>query len=210
MKDWENEMDERGWKAIEEECLRVYPTQSEPRHYGTLISWALGGNDPLRGVSVYDGGDYFHFVTFGLSELFEKESDNREISGYGMEFTLKLAKVDVDEQEEEIIHMVSILQTLARFTFEDGEVFRPYEYVYTGQDLGMDREGKSKITGFITAPDPDFQTLQTPNGRVEFVEFIGCTDKELKAVVENKIPVKDLLALLPRDVTSYSRKEVIQ
>ena len=27
-----------GWKAIEDECLKMYPGQTDPKHYGTLIS----------------------------------------------------------------------------------------------------------------------------------------------------------------------------
>ena len=68
----ENEMKSTGWDAITELCDKVYPNQTDPKHYGTLISWELGGNDPLKGISVYDGGDYWHFITYGLSELYEK------------------------------------------------------------------------------------------------------------------------------------------
>lgn len=56
------------------------------------MPYRLGGKDPLDGISVYDGGDYWHFVTYGLSELYDKESNVKEISGYGMEFTFKLKK----------------------------------------------------------------------------------------------------------------------
>ena len=71
-----------GWDAIDEECKRIYQNQDNPKHYGTLVKWRLGGPDPLDGISVYDGGDYWHFVTYGLSELYKKESENKEWSGY--------------------------------------------------------------------------------------------------------------------------------
>ena len=79
-----------GWDAITDACEKIYPDQKEPKHYGTLVSWKLGGNDPLDGISIYDGGDCWHFVTYGLSEIYEKETDNKDVSGYGMEFTFKL------------------------------------------------------------------------------------------------------------------------
>ena len=41
-----------GWDAITETCEKVYPTQKNPMHYGTLISWQFGGNDPLKGISM--------------------------------------------------------------------------------------------------------------------------------------------------------------
>ena len=87
-----SEIENEGWLAIEKEFLRAYPGQTDPRHYGTLVKWKFGGNDPLDGISIYDGGNYWHFVSFGLSELYEKESENKEISGYGYELTLKLKK----------------------------------------------------------------------------------------------------------------------
>ena len=66
-----------GWDAITAEFERIYPDQKDPRHYGTLVSYAMGGNDPLDGISVYDGGDFWHFVSYGLSELYEKVSENK-------------------------------------------------------------------------------------------------------------------------------------
>ena len=42
-----------GWNAIIEECLRRYPTQKEPKHYGTVHPWRFGGPDPLDGIDVY-------------------------------------------------------------------------------------------------------------------------------------------------------------
>lgn len=86
------EFNSSGWDAIDEEAKRVYPDQDNPKHYAALIKWILGGPDPLDGISVCDGGDYWHFVTYGLSELYEKESEDKNWSGYGMEFTFKLKK----------------------------------------------------------------------------------------------------------------------
>ena len=59
-----------GWESIEAEFFRLYPTQMNPKHYGVLIKRKFGGPDPLDGISVYDAGAYWHFVTFGLSELY--------------------------------------------------------------------------------------------------------------------------------------------
>ncbi|MDE6579488.1 MAG: suppressor of fused domain protein [Ruminiclostridium sp.] len=200
-----------GWDAIVEEFERVYPDQKEPKHYGTLIPWRLGGPNPLDGTSIYDGGDYWHFVTFGLTELYDKESEDKEWSGYGMEFTFKLKKgcYDAENEEEEFRCICSNLDSIAKLTFDKGELFLPNEYVYTGQTEGMDRFQKSKLTGFITMYDPTVNTLDTPNGKVEFVEFIGVTDSELKAIIDKKIRVKELQEKLGTDVTDYKRDSVI-
>lgn len=196
-----------GWDAITEECERKYKGQN-PQHFGTLIKWNFGGNDPLDGISVYDGGDYFHFVTYGLSELYEKESENKDISGYGMEFTFKLKKDNYENEEDEIKCICNILQSIARLTFTKGEIFKPYEFLYTGQTQGIDAKMKSNITGFITIPDTVFNPIDTPNGKLIFVEFIGVTNDELLAVKDKNIDVKSLYEKIGSDITSYNRQSV--
>lgn len=198
-----------GWDAITNEFDKIYPNQKNPKHYGTLISWNLGGNDPLRGISIYDGGNYWHFVTYGLTELYEKESENKEVSGYGMEFTFKLKKDKYDNEEAEIKCICGILQSIARITFTNGEIFKPYEFIYTGQTTGIDVNGLSNITGFITIPDTNAKPLNTPNGKMEFVELIGVTESELKTLLNKELKVQELYEKLNSDITDYNRKSII-
>lgn len=205
----EEKINSYGWDAITEEFERIYPEQKEPKHYGTLIDWQFGGNDPLRGISIYDGGDCWHFVSYGLTELYEKESEVKEISGYGFEFTLRLKKDNYEDEERELKGICGIFQTIARATFTIGSIFRPYEFIYTGQKTGMDSKEKSNITGFITIPDVKANPLDTPNGKMEFVELIGVTDNELQALLNKEITVKDLYEKIGSDITNYNRKSVL-
>lgn len=197
-----------GWNAITSELERVYVGQTNPKHYGTLIKWSLGGKDPLDGISIYDGGEYWHFVTYGMTELYEKESENKEISGYGYEMTFKLKKADYSNEEGEIKCICGMLQMIARLTYSKGEVFGPYEYLYTGQTTGIDAYQKSKITGFICVPDSKLNTIDTPNGKVAFLEFIGMTDLELKSL-DTVQSVMDLYKIMGSDVTDYSRESIV-
>ena len=207
--DKNNDVNVNGWDAITNLCDKIYPNQENPKHYGTLISWKLGGNDPLKGISIYDSGDYWHFITYGLSELYEKESAIKDVSGYGMELTFKLKKDNYENEENEIKCICGILQSIARITFTKGEVFNSYEYLYTGQTEGIDYNRKSNITGFITVPDDKFHEINTQNGKVNFVEFIGVTDNELKAIQKKQITVNELYKKNGSDVTSYNRNSVI-
>ena len=170
-----------------------------------MLKWRLGGKDPLDGIDVYDGGDYWHFVTYGMSELYEKECDDPEYSGYGMEFTFRLKKDDYEDERAEWMCVCGILQELARLTFNQGELFNAWEYVYTGQTQGIDVNRRSNITGFITAPDSRLKPLDTPNGKVEFVELIGVTHRELLAVMQGETTVKELYDRLGGGVTDYNR-----
>lgn len=194
-----------GWDAITAAFETLYPGQTNPKHYAPLISMRLGGNDPLDGISIYDGGRYWHFVTYGFSELYEKESADPEYSGFGMELTFKLDKDSCEDTEQEILCVCGILQSLARLTFQNQEVFLPYEYIYTGQTEGIDAKQKSNITGFITVPESKVEEIHTPNGMVLFVELVGATDSELSHIYQQKLGVNELYEALGTDVTSYHR-----
>ena len=202
-----------GWDAITAEFERIYPGQTDPKHYGTLISWQLGGNDPLDGISIYDGGDFWHFVTYGLSELYDKETEDAEWSGYGYEMTFKLEKASIAgaDEEKELRCICGILQAIARITFQNGEIFQNNEYLYTGQTTGIDCGQKSNITGFICVYDPSVRTIQTPNGKVEFIELIGMTDAELQMLKARKgrEAVAEIYQRLGTDVTSYRRASLV-
>lgn len=197
-----------GWKAIENEFLRIYKNQTNPKHYGTLIKWCLGGNDPLDGISIYEGNDYWHFVSFGLTELYKKESENMEVSGFGYELTFKLKKTNYQNQEAEFTNICSILQSIARLVFNNGEVFLPDEYIYTGQTQGIDAYQKSNLTGFILIKDTTVETINTPYGKVNFLEVIGMTDAELKSL-STKESVQNMYKKLSSDITDYNRESII-
>ena len=196
-----------GWDAITAAFDALYPGQDSPLHFGCLIPWRLGGPDPLQGISVYDAGDCFHFVTYGLTDLYEKEGNDPNYSGFGYEFTLKLRKAGLEDEMAEQRGIAGILQSLARLTFEKGEQFYPNEYIYTGQEAGMDTRGISKLTGFITAED-EAGTIDTPNGKVDFIKLIGVTDAELKAIMAKTLRVQELAGRIG-DLTDYTRESIV-
>ena len=199
-----------GWEAIDAEFNRIYPDQPNPLHYGTVIKYMLGGPDPLDGISVYDAGEFWHFVSYGLSELYTKESEDPEYSGYGIELTFKLKKSTNDE--EEIKNGCGLLQYVARYIFQTGKVVLPEEYIYTKQTEGIDAQQNSNLTGFLTATDDLANTIDTPHGKVEFVTLIGATDAELRSVYESetsKLEVIKLLEELGNQVTDYDRQSLV-
>ena len=197
-----------GWDAITETFEKYYPEQKTPLHFAPEVSWAMGGPDPLDGISVYDAKDYYHFVTYGLSELYGKESDNLAYSGYGLEFTLKLAKEGLGETpmevNRELRNIAGILQSLARMVFTQGKTFAPDEYIWSGQTTGIDVEGKSNIVGFITRLD-NAGIVETPNGWVKFTELIGVTEAELEGIKNDWITVPQLFQALGTEQTMYNR-----
>lgn len=110
-----------GWDAITDALRRVYGNQ-EPKHWGNVIPAFLGGKDPLHGISAYrsdkGGAPHWHLVTFGLTELWGKESDDGSTSGYGFELTMRLACDDDEETPPNWV--LNFLQILARYVFNPG------------------------------------------------------------------------------------------
>jgi hypothetical protein len=202
------EVPSAGWEAITARFELLYPGQTNPKHYATLVRWRFGGNDPLDGISVYDGGDFWHFVTYGLTELYEKESldDDWEYSGFGFELTAKLKKLPTTG-ETEILGICGILQSLARYVFESKKCIAPYEYIYSGQTVGIDPKGSCKLTGFATLPD-DAGIIDTANGKVEFVCVVGMTDRELRSIVDKERTTKEVMDMYGSDLTDYSRIDI--
>src|SRR5688500_9386346 len=79
------------WAAIDGALARIYG-DAEPHHWGTLHKWVLGGPDPLDGISVYPRDEpvpHWHYVSYGMTELYEKQSENPDESGWGFEFTFR-------------------------------------------------------------------------------------------------------------------------
>lgn len=176
----DDEIKAHGWDAIDGALKPLYGDQ-EPKHFGTLISYDLGGPDPLRGVSAYrrlEPVPHWHFVTYGFSELYEKESDDPELSGYGFELTFRLAADPA--QDEPPIWAINFLQNLARYVFQTGNVFRAGDYMNANGPL--EAEGDTQLCSMAFVQDPELGLISTPNGQVAFLQVVGLTqDEELAA-----------------------------
>ena len=66
-----------GWEAIEDACSALYPGQQpyEWSHRGVHAMHDLRPvpENPLEAVRIYAAPDHWHYVGFGLSELFATE-----------------------------------------------------------------------------------------------------------------------------------------
>lgn len=165
-----------GWEAIDRALAPLYAGQT-PRHYGTLFSYELGGRDPLRGISAYKRSDpvsHWHFITYGFSELFEKESGNAEVSGWGFELTMRVAAEPAAEEPPP--WTLGFLQNLARYVFTSGNAFANGDYMNANGPIASDTD--SRLRSMVFAHDPELPPIETPNGRVEFLQVVGVTDDE--------------------------------
>lgn len=86
-------IDAPGWAALDRALAAVHPGQV-PHQLTSQRAYDLEGPAPLPAISVYEASapDHWHFVSYGLSELFEKSSPDPEHSGFGYELTLRLPR----------------------------------------------------------------------------------------------------------------------
>ena len=206
--DIETDDNSPSWDVITAELEKAYPQQKNPKYYGTLVKHTLGGSDPLDGISVYDAGDFWHFVGYGLSKLHCKESNKVTDGDYRIELTFKFKKTS-SYDEEEMCGVCNNLQKIAKDIFSTGNLIFPNQYIYTKQTEGININRNSLLTGFLSASDDLLDTLDTPYGKLTFIALIGATDAELRAIYEKELTVLELLNKLDTQVTDYSRKSII-
>ena len=139
-------------------------------------------------------------MTLGLSELFEKKSNDSDVSGLGLELTLRLKKGDHWWEEAE--KTAALLRDLMLDALDSGKAPRCYRYIESPASSPM-------TPGFLLVPDTKARELDTPNGRVSFIELVGITASELSALKNLEISGPELYRRLGSELTDYSRKSVI-
>ncbi|GLW64856.1 hypothetical protein Arub01_31000 [Actinomadura rubrobrunea] len=172
-----------GWDAIDGALGRVYG-DTEPFHWGTVLKWSLGGPDPLDGISAYRRDDpvpHWHYVSYGMTELYEKESSNPDESGWGFEFTFRLARDPHGPADDEPpVWAANFLQNLARYVFRTGNWFEAGHHIDLNGPIAADR-ADTAIRAAAFVQDPELGAISTPHGRVEFLQIVGLTHDEYQS-----------------------------
>ncbi|MDR2879729.1 MAG: suppressor of fused domain protein, partial [Fusobacteriales bacterium] len=197
----ETEPEPLGWDFIDRIFKKIYKN-TEPLHYGNISPF---GEKKLKGISVYDvkgENPHWHFVTYGLSELYEKESDNLEKSGYGIELTFRLVK---EERETEVPNWaINFLNNLANYIFKTGNVFNEGHYLNTNGSIAVNSNTNLKAVVFFKDAGLN-KVYESPNGSLKFLQITGITHDELEAVIAwNTEKVTGLLGL-PLNITYLNR-----
>jgi len=169
-----------GWDAITAALQPTYGDQ-EPKHYGTVLPMSLGGKDPLQGISVYVNNEdkpHWHYVTYGFSELYEKESDDPDVSGFGFELTFRLKCNEGSDSPP--AWPLNFLQNIARYVFRSGNRFAQNHHVNLNGPIALDEA--TDITGAAFVLDPQLGRLETKNGRLDFLQIVGLCTNEYELV----------------------------
>ncbi|OYT71582.1 MAG: hypothetical protein CFK52_07505 [Chloracidobacterium sp. CP2_5A] len=171
-----------GIDAIREALERLYPN-AEPIHFGTIMRYSLGGPDPLDGISFYERETpipHWHCISFGMSELYAKTPGSApDLSGWGFEFTFRLARAAEDKSAPTWV--IPFLNNLARYVFNSGNPFRPGHHMDLRGPLTPEAPA-TPLSSIAFADDPELGPIETPNGRLHFLQIVGLTKDELQAV----------------------------
>lgn len=185
-----------GWDAIERALSAAFPGQT-PGHWGTN---ALPGQG-VYGLSAYQDQDGWFLVTYGLSELFAKEGDDPDTSGFGFELTIRTPPAP-----DAPGWALGLLRSLGNSVFSSGRTFGDGHRVDLRQPI-TGGNPPTQLTALAITTDPMLGEIETPNGHVEFLRLVGITGDELDRMkAESTASVlADLGASNPKLVTDAAR-----
>jgi hypothetical protein len=158
-----------GWDALEHAFADLYPGRPpkwwEHNGFHRMHERRIPPENPLEAVAIYDPGPFWHFVSFGMSELYAKESEG-DFSGFGYEFTFRVAK---DPSGKPPLWPVEVMVNLAKAAYS-GEDFTPGRAVKTGP---MGGQKETPLTALLVTLDPAIPLLETPHGKVALLLLVG-------------------------------------
>ena len=198
-----------GWKAIDRRLREVYGDQ-KPSHWGTIIKAMIGGPDPIDGISAYqcrDGGvDHLHFCTYGFSSLYyDEESVGGEFSKFGFEMTFRLAS-DLPPVEQPN-WVLNLIQNLGRYVFKSGRWFEPLHWIAANGPICLGQA--TDLVGLVFVIDPVLGSIDTPHGKVDFLQAVGITSRELADIQSKHRTVEQIVDELQKQnpllITDLSR-----
>lgn len=173
------EQDAPGWAAIDDALGRLYPRQV-PHQFASQRAYELDGESPLPAIAVYEAvrPEHWHYVTYGLSELFEKTSRDAAVSGFGFELTMRVPRVAGETEPPS--WPLRALQGLGRYVLGTRSGFDTGHCADLGGSIAPGVE--SALTCLACVPDPLLRKIVTPFGALLFLQVVGLTRDELEAM----------------------------
>lgn len=169
-----------GWDALANAFAAIYPGRPTKwwEHNGVhrMHERRDPPENPLEAVAIYDPGPFWHFVSFGMSDLYTKESEG-DWSGFGYELTFRIAK---DESDKPPLWPVEVMVSLAKAAYK-GEAFVLGHTIKTGP---IDGQKETPLTALLVVQDPAIQILETPHGKVSLFLLIGVEEHVRKRALD--------------------------
>jgi hypothetical protein len=163
--------DSPGWTAIDRAIAQVLPG-AEPLHWGTEHL----PDEGVYGINAFRAADHWLYVTYGLTELFGKASDDPEVSGWGFELTMRVPiRIEAPPNWPS-----RLLKSLGDYVFSTANVFEPTHRFDPGGPITG--EDDTLLCAVAFDEDPQLRPIATPHGRVDFLTVFGITQHEYAAM----------------------------
>lgn len=168
-----------GWASLDKACSIVHPS-SLPHQFTSGTAYDVDSDNPLPAVCVWETVDgQWHYVGYGLSELFEKSSPHADISGFGFELGLRLPREAGATTPP--LWPIKLIQGVSRHVMSGhGELDSGHIVAFGGPITGG--EPTTALHGVVCVPDPQFGKVDTVFGSVLFLLLVGLTEDELEVM----------------------------
>ena len=177
----ENELTQAGFDAIAEAMHRLYPAR-EGLFYGTIIPYALGGDDPWtawRCGKANTGVPHWHYVTYGFTELYEKRE--RRPRDKRLWIRADLPPSNGERRSSLPSGPSACSRTGPVCLFQRQRLrLRPS---YGRQRAPIALETDTRLTALGFRIDPELGEADTPNGHFVFLQAVGLTADEMAAMM---------------------------
>ena len=167
-----------GWAFIESLFADLYPGQT-PKHAAPAVAPQHDlriGRASVEGTHVYDAGQAWHYVTLGLTELYDQSDASVGPNGIRCELSMRVAKHDSTEPP---LWPVAFLGKIASHVSQ-GAVLAHGVSFRTGPIPGAPAE--AKLEGAVALLDPSIEPRPGPFGKVGVILLVGLTGQRLEEI----------------------------
>jgi hypothetical protein len=167
-----------GWAFIEGLFAELYPGQT-PKHAAPAVAPQHDlrlGRASVEGTHVYDAGQAWHYVTLGLTELYDQSDASFGPNGIRCELSMRVAK---HEATEPPLWPVVFLGKIAAHVSQ-GSVLAQAVSFRTGPIAGAPPE--AGLEGAVALLDPAITARPGPFGKVGVILLVGLTGRQLDEI----------------------------
>lgn len=184
-----------------------------PHQFTSQSAYELESASPLPAITVWQtkAPEGWLYVTYGLSELFDKSSDDPSISGFGFELTLRIPMPPGQNGgSRPPLWPLRLLQGLGRHVLATHSGFDSGHSLDLGAPIvppNSDGPDECELSGLVCLPDPLLGKIETVHGSLLFLRLFGVTAAELSILSELELGhlVACIAELSPMAVTDPAR-----
>jgi hypothetical protein len=182
-----------GWAFIEGLFADLYPGQI-PKH--AALPLAPGhelrlGRAFVEGTHVYDAGDAWHYVSLGLTDLYDQSGASFGPNAIRCELSMRVAK---REAAEPPLWPVAFLGKIAAHISQTSVLAQAVVF-RTGSIAGAPPD--AALEGVVALPDPEIEPRPGPFGKVGVILLVGLTGPQIDEM--NRRGAAELVAALAAD-----------